>query len=248
LTQDFLEHPEVGVDKKQHHWIIAIDGPSGAGKSTVAKRLAKRLSYLYVDTGAMYRAIGLKALRDNPKLDDTSKIASIARGSTIELTDSPEGCRVFLDGNEVTEAIRAEPVSQAASIVSGISDVRRVLVHAQQQMGASRDVVPEGRDIGTKVFPNANLKIFLDASERTRAQRRYEENLRKGVTLTLEETLAEISERDRRDSQRADSPLVRAEDAVYLDTSGKTIEEVLQEILKLVEKVQKDEVRSTKDE
>ena len=230
------------------HWIIAIDGPSGAGKSTVAKRLARQLSYLYVDTGAMYRAIGLKALRENPKLDDPSKIASIARGSTIELMDSPEGCRVFLDGNEVTQAIRAEPVSQAASIVSGISDVRRVLVQAQQQMGASRDVVLEGRDIGTKVFPNANLKVFLDASERTRAERRYEENLRKGVTLTLEETLAEINERDRRDSQRADSPLVRAEDAVYLDTSGKTIEEVLQDIVTLVETRQKEEAGTSKHE
>ncbi len=148
----------------------------------------------------------------------------------------------------MTQAIRAEPVSQAASIVSGISEVRRVLVQAQQRMGADRDVVLEGRDIGTKVFPNANLKIFLDASERTRAQRRYEENLRKGVTLTLEETLAEINERDQRDSQRADSPLVQAEDAVYLDTSGKTIEEVLQEILKLVENAQrraKCEVRRT---
>jgi cytidylate kinase len=197
----------------------------------------------------MYRAIGLKALRDNPRLDDPSRITSIARGSEIELMDSPEGCRVFLDGDEVTQAIRAEPVSQAASIVSGISEVRRILVQAQQQMGANRNVVLEGRDIGTKVFPNANLKIFLDASERTRAQRRYAENLRKGVTLTLEETLAEINERDQRDSQRADSPLVQAEDAVYLDTSGKTIEEVLQEILNLVEMRQrKDEVRRTNDE
>jgi len=236
------------VNKRQHNWIIAIDGPSGAGKSTVAKRLARQLSYLYVDTGAMYRAIGLKALRDNPKLDDPSKIVSIAQGSEIELVDSPTGCRVFLDGEEVTQAIRSEPVSQAASIVSGISEVRRVLVHAQQRMGADRDVVLEGRDIGTKVFPNANLKIFLDASERTRAQRRYEENVRKGITLTLEETLAEINERDQRDSQRADSPLVRAEDAVYLDTSGKTIEEVLQIIVKLVETRQKAEVGGAKDE
>jgi cytidylate kinase len=233
---------------KRNHWIIAIDGPSGAGKSTVAKRLARQLNYLYIDTGAMYRAIGLRALRDNPKLDDPSRISSIAQGSTIELTDSPEGCRVFLDGNEVTQAIRAEPVSQAASIVSGISDVRRVLVQSQQRMGADRDVVLEGRDIGTKVFPNANLKIFLDASERTRAQRRYEENLRKGVSLTLEETLAEINERDRRDSQRADSPLVRAEDAVYLDTSGKSIEEVLQEILKLVETRVKEQAGGAKDQ
>ena len=233
--------------EERHHWIIAIDGPSGAGKSTVAKRLARDLKFVYVDTGAMYRAIGLKALRHNPKLDNRSQIASIARDSVIDLVDSPGGSRVLLDGEDVTQAIRTEPVSQAASIVSGISDVRRVLVQAQQQMGANRNVVLEGRDIGTKVFPNANLKIFLDASERTRAQRRYEENLRKGMTLTLEETLAEINERDRRDSQRADSPLVQAKDAVYLDTSGKTIEEVIQEILKLVAGLRKDEEQSAKD-
>ena len=231
------------MDKREHPWIIAIDGPSGAGKSTVAKRLARQLNYLYVDTGAMYRAIGLKALRDNPRLDDPSRIASIARGSVIELKDSPEGCRVFLDGAEVTEAIRAEPVSSAASIVSEISEVRRVLVQAQQKMGAGANVVLEGRDIGTKVFPHAQLKIFLDASEPTRAKRRHEENLRKGVTLTLDETLTDINERDKRDSQRADSPLVQAADAVYLDTSGKSIEEVLQEIVNLLEVRQKEEAR-----
>ncbi|MCI0622377.1 MAG: (d)CMP kinase [Acidobacteria bacterium] len=232
------------MDKRKRGWIIAIDGPSGAGKSTIAKRLARRLNYLYIDTGAMYRAIGLKALRANPKLDDQAQIVSIACNSQIELKDTPEGCGVFLDGEEVTQTIRAERVSQAASIVSGIPEVRRVLVQAQQQMGANGAVVLEGRDIGTKVFPDAELKIFLDASERTRAQRRYEENLRKGVMLTLEETVAEINERDGRDSQRADSPLVQADDAVYLDTSGKTIDEVLQEILRLVEKLEKDEVRS----
>lgn len=215
--------------------IIAIDGPSGAGKSTVAKQLAKRLGYLYIDTGAMYRAIGLKAWRNNPRLDDQDQIVAIARNSRVELKDSAQGCQVFLDGEDVTEAIRAEPISQAASIVSEISRVRKVLVTTQQQMGEAGRVVLEGRDIGTKVFPNADLKIFLDASEATRAQRRHAENLRKGVKLSLEETIAEIHNRDRRDSQRADSPLVQAHDAIYLDTSGKTIEEVLGEILRLVE-------------
>lgn len=223
------------VDKSKHGWIIAIDGPSGAGKSTVAKLLARRLGYLYVDTGAMYRAIGLKALRCNPKLDDREQIAAIAQNSRVELKDSAEGCRVFLDGEEVTQAIRAEPVSQAASIVSGISEVRKVLVRLQQEMGTRGSVVLEGRDIGTKVFPNADLKIFLDASEVTRAERRHQENLRKGIQLTLAETIAEIHERDQRDSQRSDSPLMQAADAVYLDSSGKTIEEVLGEILRLVE-------------
>jgi cytidylate kinase len=140
-----------------------------------------------------------------------------------------------LDGVDVSEAIRAEPVSQAASIVSGIPEVRKVLVHAQQEMGAAGAVVMEGRDIGTKVFPSADVKVFLDASETTRARRRYEENRKKGVTLSLEETIAEIHERDARDSRRADSPLVQATDAVYIDTSDKTIEEVIEEILGLVQ-------------
>jgi cytidylate kinase len=223
------------VEPTKRGRIIAIDGPSGAGKSTVAKQLAKRLGYLYIDTGAMYRAIGLKALHNNPSLDDPDQIVAIARNSRVELKDSAQGCQVFLDGEEVTQAIRAEPVSQAASIVSEISGVRKVLVRAQQRMGAGGGVVLEGRDIGTKVFPNADLKIFLDASEATRAQRRHEENLQKGVRLSLEETIAEIHDRDLRDSQRADSPLARAQDAIYLDTSEKTIEEVLGEILRLVE-------------
>jgi CMP/dCMP kinase len=222
------------VNDTPRGWIIAIDGPSGAGKSTVAKLLARELGYLYIDTGAMYRAIGLKALLHDPQLSDRNQIAAIAQNSKVELRDSPEGCRVFLDGEEVTQAIRTERVSQAASIVSGISEVRRVLVKAQQQIGLHGSVVLEGRDIGTKVFPNADLKIFLDASEMTRAQRRYAENQGKGVRLTLEETIAEIHERDQRDSRRTDSPLTQAQDAVYLDTSGKTIEEVLQEILRLV--------------
>ncbi len=223
------------MQKQTKNWIIAIDGPSGAGKSTIAKLLARRLGCLYIDTGAMYRAIGLKALRAGSNMNDAEAIAVIARSSVVELRPVPEGCRVLLDGLDVTEAIRAEPVSQAASKVSAISEVRRVLVAAQQRMGGQGCAVLEGRDTGTKVFPNANLKVFLDASEATRARRRYEENLAKGVTLSLEETIAEIHERDQRDSRRADSPLVQAEDAIYLDTSGKTVNEVLKEILELVE-------------
>jgi cytidylate kinase len=225
------------VDETGRGLIIAIDGPSGAGKSTVAKLLARRLGYLYIDTGAMYRAIGLKALRVNPMLDDPKVIGTVAQTSTVELKQAPEGHRVFLDGGDITESIRTEAVSQAASKVSAVPEVRRVLVAAQKRMGAKGGVVLEGRDIGTKVFPKADLKVFLDASELTRAQRRLQENLRKGIHLTLEETIKEIHERDVRDSQRADSPLVQAEDAVYLDTSEKTIEEVLEQLERLVERV-----------
>jgi len=219
----------------QQHLIIAIDGPSGAGKSTVAKEIAKRLGYLYIDTGAMYRAIGLKALGKNPRLDDVQQIIAIARDSLVELKSTTGQAQVWLDGRDVSEAIRAEPVSQAASIVSSIPEVRRVLVRAQQQMGADGGVVMEGRDIGTKVFPNAGLKIFLDASETTRARRRFEENRRKGAHISFDQMLAEIHERDTRDSQRTDSPLTRAPDAVYIDTSEKGIDEVISEILRLVQ-------------
>ena len=219
--------------------IIAIDGPSGAGKSTVAKEVAKALRYLYIDTGAMYRAVGLKALRQNPRLDNTEKIVTIAQTSHIELRENDGQLRVFLDGEEVTEAIRAEAVSQAASVVSSIPDVRRTLVRAQQELGAAGAVVMEGRDIGSKVFPGANLKIFLDASEATRAYRRLEDNKRRGKTYTMEEIQAEIRERDQRDSRRADSPLLQTEDAVYIDTSELTIGEVIQKVLSLVDDRQK---------
>jgi cytidylate kinase len=162
----------------------------------------------------------------------------MAQTSRIELKDDHGRLKVLLDGNDVTEAIRTEPVSQAASIVSRISEVRQILVQAQQELGAAGSIVMEGRDIGTKVFPNADLKIYMDASEATRARRRLEDNKRRGNLFTLEEIIAEIRERDRRDSQRADSPLSRTEDAVYLDTSEMTVEEVIQAVLHLVQECQ----------
>jgi cytidylate kinase len=223
------------MEKNQGGLTIAIDGPSGAGKSTIAKEVAKRLGYLYIDTGAMYRAVGLKALQLNPQLEDVSKIITVAATSRIELKDDHGLLRVLLDGSDVTEAIRFESVSQAASIVSSVSEVRQILVRAQQELGAAGSVVMEGRDIGTKVFPNADLKIYMDASEATRARRRLEDNKRRGNLFTLEEIIAEIRERDRRDCQRADSPLIKTGDAVYIDTSEMTVEEVIQAVLRLVE-------------
>lgn len=222
------------VTRSTRGLIIAIDGPSGAGKSTVAKRVAKQLGYLYIDTGAMYRAVGLKALRSNVALDDPQQIIALAQTARIELKGSVNNYQVFLDGEEITRDIRNEAVSQAASKVSAISEVRKILVKAQQKMGAAGAVVMEGRDIGTKVFPSADLKIFLDASENTRAERRFLENQQRGVQLSLGETLADIKERDERDSLRADSPLVRANDAFNLDSSDKSIEEVVQVILRWV--------------
>ncbi len=218
---------------------IAIDGPSGAGKSTVARRVAQRLGYLYIDTGAMYRAVGLKVIREQLPWDQANAIVEAARRARIELIAGPRGLRVFLDGVDVSEAIRTEAVGQAASRVSSIPGVRKILVRAQQDLGRRGRVVMEGRDIGTKVFPEAEVKIFLDASEPTRARRRFTQIRRNRGALDLEGILEEIRQRDRRDRERADSPLVQAQDARYLDTSNQTADEVVEKILKMVRVVEK---------
>ncbi len=214
---------------------IAIDGPSGAGKSTVARMIAQRLGYLYIDTGAMYRAVGLKVTQERISWNNVEAIVRAAGRARIELRPSQQGCRVWLDGVDVSEAIRTEAVGQAASRVSSIPEVRRILVLAQQHLGRNGGVVMEGRDIGTKVFPEAELKIFLDASEPTRARRRFAQNRHKTQAPSLEGILEDIHQRDQRDRERADSPLVQARDAIYLDTSAKTIHAVVQEILKMIE-------------
>lgn len=218
---------------------IAIDGPSGAGKSTVARKVAQRLGYLYIDTGAMYRAVGLKVTRERLSWDQSDAIVEAARRAQIELRTTPQGLRVFLEGVDVSEAIRTEAAGQAASRVSSIPGVRKVLVRMQQDLGRYGGVVMEGRDIGTKVFPEAELKIFLDASEPTRAQRRFAQNRHKRGTLNLEGILEEIQQRDRRDRERADSPLAQARDALYLNTSNQTVDEVVENILELVQAKEK---------
>ena len=217
---------------------IAIDGPSGAGKSTVARRVAQRLGYLYIDTGAMYRAVGLKVMRERLPWDQVDAVVEAARHARIELRAGSRGLRVILDGADVSEAIRTEAVGQAASRVSSIPGVRKILVRAQQELGRRGGVVMEGRDIGTKVFPEAELKIFLDASEPTRARRRFTQHRHKREALNLEGILEEIRQRDRRDRQRADSPLAQARDALYLDTSNQTVDEVVEKILEMVRVVE----------
>ena len=217
---------------------IAIDGPSGAGKSTVARKVAQRLGYLYIDTGAMYRAVGLKVTRERLPWDQADAIVEAARRARIELKASPRGLRVILDGADVSEAIRTEAAGQAASRVSSIPGVRRILVRAQQELGRRGGVVMEGRDIGTKVFPEAELKVFLDASEPTRARRRFNQNRHKRGALDQEGIREEIRRRDRRDRERADSPLVQARDALYLDTSNQTVDEVVETILERVRGVE----------
>ena len=211
---------------------IAIDGPAGSGKSTVARRVAAMLGYIYLDSGAMYRALALKALERRARLDDEAALEALASDTHIELkppTAEQEAAglknRVFLDGREVTEGIRTAAVAQAASRLATIAGVREVLVSEQQLAGQGGGVVMEGRDIGTVVFPRAELKIFLDAAPETRAQRRWKEHQEKGDSMTLLDVLHEVRERDKRDRERKVSPLVRAKDAVLLDNTAMGIDE-----------------------
>jgi CMP/dCMP kinase len=211
---------------------IAIDGPAGSGKSTVARQVAALLGYLYLDSGAMYRAVALKSLERKIPLEEEEQLAALTRDTHIELkapTAEQEAAglknRVFLDGREVTEAIRTREVAQAASQLATIASVRELLVAEQQLAGQGGGVVMEGRDIGTVVFPNAELKIFLEASPEVRAQRRWKEHQEKGDNLTLLQVLQEVRERDKRDRERKVSPLVRAKDAVLVDNTAMGIEE-----------------------
>jgi cytidylate kinase len=224
---------------------IAIDGPAGSGKSSLARRVSAILGYLYLDSGAMYRAVALKSLRLNVPLTDETALSTLARESHIELrrpTLEQESAgannQVFLDGEEVTSEIRTEEVAQAASRVATIQEVREVLVAAQQRVGAGGGIVMEGRDIGTVVFPNAQLKIFLEAAPDVRAGRRWKEHLQKGHQITLEQVVEEIRERDRRDRERKVSPLVRAADAVLVDNTAMGIEETARVIVMLVKERQ----------
>ena len=214
--------------------IIAIDGPSGAGKSTLGRRLARELGLLYIDTGAMYRAAALAAVNAGVELSDAERVAEVARRASIRLEGDPDSLRVVLDGRDVSEEIRGEEVGNAASVVSAIPEVRRELVRQQREMGARGGVVLDGRDIGTVVFPSADVKFFLTARPEERARRRLDEERARHHAQTFEETLADINERDQRDSTRDDSPLRAASDAVVIDTTEFTIEEVFQRMLQVI--------------
>lgn len=212
--------------------IVAIDGPAGAGKSTVARRVAEKIGAIYVDTGAMYRAVALWVLRSGVNPADMKSVEAMAEHADIEFEVQTR--RVFLNGEDVSDAIRTPEVSSAASLVAAIPGVRRAMVAIQRDMAEKTSLVMEGRDIGSVVFPDADVKVFLDARPEERAGRRAAELEAKGLAVDLDELARQIADRDARDRGRDTSPLIQAPDAAFVDSTGQTLEEVEAEILKLI--------------
>ena len=223
----------MGVSKKKG-LIIAIDGPSGAGKSTVAKALAKRLGYIYIDTGAMYRSVALRVKEKSISPEDESALSQLASSLHITLSPEAERIRVFCDGQDVTEAIRTPQISRLASHISKQKGVRDGLVRMQREMGKEGGVILEGRDIGTVVFPDADVKFYLDAESDERARRRYDEMVEKGVKGDFKETQEELVQRDHNDMHRVHSPLKKANDAIYIDSTHRSVEEIVEEMARIV--------------
>ncbi|MCB4791405.1 MAG: (d)CMP kinase [Elusimicrobia bacterium] len=220
-------------------YIVAIDGPAGAGKSTVSKLVAQKLGYLYIDTGAMYRAIALKAIRMNLSFYENDKLIKMAEGTDITLkTSDKKGSLldIFMDDGDVTEEIRTQEVSQGASKVSSIPEIRKILQQKQRRIGKDGGIVMEGRDIGTVVFPNAEFKFYMDATVEERAMRRYRELRAKGQEVSLGVIEKEIAERDDRDKNRKADPLVKSPDAIYIDSTGMSIEESADIVVEYINK------------
>ena len=212
---------------------IAIDGPAGAGKSTIAKIVAEALQFTYIDTGAMYRAVTYKAMNENIKLHDAAAIEEMLKTTTIHLKPSEQGQLVFVDGVDVSQAIRSNEVTANVSQVAAHANIRKILVAMQQQLATNGGVVMDGRDIATHVLKDAELKIFMSATVEERARRRQLDNERRGIPSTIESLIEDIARRDKLDSEREASPLIQAEDALFLDTTNLSIEEAAREILKL---------------
>ena len=221
----------------QKKLVIAIDGPAASGKSTTAKRVARRMGYLHVDTGAMYRAVTLKVLREGIDPWDEPRVADVARHTKIEFRRVHSGLRLLLDGDDVTEEIRSVEVTQAVSRVSCIPAVRAALVAMQQKLGSRGGIVLEGRDIGTVVFPDADLKIFMIADLDERAKRRHKELRARGESADSKELKEEIRRRDQLDSTRKESPLRKAPDAIEVDTSSLTVEEQVEFVVRKAKEI-----------
>lgn len=215
---------------------VAIDGPAGAGKSTIAKIVAKKLGFIYVDTGAMYRTMALACFRDNISQDDEASVVKKCQNVKVTLAYENGTQKVFLNGEDVSTEIRQEVIGNMTSAIAVYSPVRKILVNMQQELAKTNEVVMDGRDIGSAVLPNADLKIYLTASSRTRATRRYKELVEKGQVCDIDEIEKDIKDRDYRDMHREISPLVQADDAVLIDSSDMDIDTVVSEIIKLVNK------------
>ena len=224
------------INDRLKHRIIALDGPAGSGKSTTARLLAARLGYNYLDTGAMYRALTYVALKNRVLPSDAVELKKIADGSEIRFETHAEVNRVFIDGEEVTKEIRTPEVTKHVSEVSAHKGVREAMVLRQKELGKNGSIVAEGRDTTTVVFPQADIKVYLDAVVDVRAQRRLLDLQRAGITSTLEEQIADLKRRDAYDSGRANSPLMQAEDAVVVDTSDMTNDQQVDEIIRLLER------------
>ena len=217
-------------------FIVAIDGEAGSGKSTVAKEIAKRLNFIYVDTGAMFRCVTLELIRKNIGLNDIDKINGILANITIVFKNEENIQRVFLNGEDVTEEIRCEKVDDKVAEFATVREIREKLKELQRELGKTDNIVMEGRDIGTVIFPNADVKIYIEVSEEERANRRYKQNLEKGIDTSYEQILANIKKRHKLETEREIAPLVKAEDAILLDTTNMTEEESIEKIIEIIEK------------
>ena len=223
------------MKNKKQGFIVTIDGPAASGKSTTARMVAQKLGWLYLDTGAMYRALTLKVLRKKIPLDNTEGIGRLAETTKIDLLPSDENTKVFLDGEDVSMDIRVPQVDKAVGPVCEVPAVREVMVASQRKLGEKGNIVAEGRDMGTVVFPNADLKFFMVASLKERAKRRQKDLARQGINISLENIMKEIERRDQRDSNRKNSPLRKAKDAIVIDTTEMSIE---QQITFVIDKIQ----------
>lgn len=213
-------------------FIVAIDGPAGSGKGTITKQVGEKLGLVNIDTGAMFRCVTLNMLQEKIEMENENKIKKMLDNINIDLK---ENGTVFLNGEEVTKRIRENDINHLVSPVSVIPIVREKLLEIQRKMAQGKNVIMEGRDIGTVVFPNANVKIYLDASPEERAKRRLKQNQEKGITATYEEILTSILERDKRDATREIAPLKRAQDAIYIDSTNNTVEEVVDRIVEIIQ-------------
>ena len=221
-------------------FIVAVDGPAGSGKGTITKMVAEKLNLISIDTGAMYRCVALQMIRNNVSLEEIEKIKEILKEIKIDLKKEGDTQKVYLNDEDVSTLIRTPEVSKLVSPVSKIKEVREVLTVLQRQMGESQNIIMEGRDIGTAVFPNADVKMYLDATPEERAKRRLLQNIESGMKdQNYEEILASIKERDLRDSTREIAPLKRADDAVYLDSTPLTREQVAERMIEIIKEVKK---------